>query len=208
MLSLGGSPAAALAETPFERQVLAVLNAARTDPAAYARGLGQYRHYFHANLLRYPGQPADIETTEGVAVVDETIGFLEHQPSLAPVQSAALLQQSAADLVADQSQSGTTGHDGSDGSTPGDRAVRRGGGAYVAEVIAYGPIDAEDVVRQLVVDDGVSDRGHRNILYSPDLRFAGVACGPHPQYRMMCVIDLGITPDGHFSSAQARAAAR
>ncbi len=186
----------AAADTRFEHQVLAALNAARTDPAAYAAGLKQYRTYFHARLLRYPGLNADIETEEGVKVVDETIAFLGRQTPLGPVAAAPLFAASAADLVADQAKGGT-GHESSDGSSPSDRARRHGGGGFVAEVIAYGPIDADDVVRQLIVDDGVSDRGHRSIIYSPELRFAGVSCGPHPEYRTMCVIDLGITPDGH-----------
>src|SRR6187402_3157740 len=187
-LALFGAGDRASAASPFEDQVLAALNAARTDPAAYASGLKQYRTYFHAKLLRYPGQKVDIETEEGAAVVDETIAFLASQAPLARLESAPLLGTSAADLVADQARDGDTGHEGEDGSSPGDRAVRRGGGSYVAEVIAYGPIDAADVVRQLVVDDGVPDRGHRGIIYSPELRFAGVSCGPHPEYRTMCVI--------------------
>jgi uncharacterized protein YkwD len=206
MLAALAAPLAA--QTPFENQVLDALNAARSDPAAYARGLKQYRTYFHAKLLHYPGQSADIETEEGVAVVDETIAFLGHQAALTPVAPAALLEASAGDHVADQGASGAIGHDGSDGSSPGERVKRRGGGAYVAEVIAYGPVDAADAVRQLIVDDGVSDRGHRTIIFSPELRFAGVSCGPHPQYRTMCVIDLGVLPDGRYPARNARTAAR
>lgn len=200
LLALLGAASAA-AQTPFERDVLAALNAARADPAAYAAGLKNYRTYFHARLLRYPGLDADIETQEGVRVVDETIAFLGHQAPLEPVAPAPLLEASSADLVADQAHGGT-GHEGSDGSSPSDRARRHGGGGFIAEVIAYGPVDAQDVVRQLIVDDGVSDRGHRSILYSPELRFAGVSCGPHPEYRTMCVIDLGVTPDGYSPGAR------
>ena len=183
------------AETSLEAQVLAALNSARTDPQNYARGLQRYRTYFDGDLIRYPGQAADLQTEEGVAAVDEAIAFTGRQPALAPVDGAPLLAASAADLAADQA-SGGIGHSGSDGSSPADRARRHGGGGYVAEVIAYGPVDAADVVRQLIIDDGVPDRGHRSILYSPELRFAGVACGHHPEYRVVCVIDLGIRSDG------------
>ena len=198
---------AAVAETPFEHQVLVALNAARTDPASYADDLRRYRAYFRGNILHYPGVEAGMETQEGAKVVDEAIDFLSHQPALEPVQTAPLFAASAADLVADQAQGGT-GHESSDGATPADRAGRHGGGGFVAEVIAYGPIDAADVVRQLVIDDGVADRGHRNILYSPALRFAGVACGPHPEFRTMCVIDLSISADGRNPEARPRRAAR
>ncbi len=207
LASVSGVPTAVVAETPFEQQVLAALNAARTRPAAYADSLRQYRTYFHAKLLRYPGESADIETEEGVTVVDETIAFLARQAPLAPVEGAPLFVASARDLVVDQAQGGT-GHESSDGSSPADRARRHGGGDFVAEVIAYGPVDPADVVRQLIIDDGVADRGHRSIIYSPELRFAGVACGPHPEYRTVCVIDLGATPDGRYAARGPRAPAR
>ena len=194
------------AQTPFEREVLDVLNRARTDPAGYAAALKQYRRLFHANLVSLPGQDADYETAEGVAVVDETIAFLGRQPALGPVAPAEILESSAADHVRDQGASGETGHAGHDGSAPADRVRRHGGGAYVAEVIAYGAVDAVDMVRQLIVDDGVADRGHRSILYSPELRYAGVSCGKHPEFRTMCVIDLAITPDARSGPRQAAAA--
>jgi uncharacterized protein YkwD len=207
-LGLFGLAGTASAATTLEQQVLVALNQARADPSAYARSLRQYRTFFRANLLHYPGQDVDIETQEGVKVVDEAIAFLADRTPLQPIQPSAILGATAGDLVSDQSGSGDTGHKGGDGSAPGDRARRHGGGTYVAEVIAYGPADAADVVRQLIVDDGVADRGHRNILYSPELRFAGVACGPHPEFRTMCVIDLGVTADGREPGGGTRTAAR
>lgn len=189
------------AQTPFECQVLAALNAARTDPVAYADGLRQYRGYFRDKMLRYPGTVEDIETEEGVVAVDEAAAVLDRQKPLPPVEPALLFMVSARDLAIEQAEGGT-GHDGRDGSSPGDRAKRHGGGGFVAEVIAYGPADAADVIRQLIVDDGVADRGHRVILYSPELRFAGVACGPHPDYRTLCVIDLGMRPDGRYEEGR------
>jgi uncharacterized protein YkwD len=200
------SPASA--ESSLETAVLAELNDARADPAAYARKLETYRTYFHAKMVRMPGLKVDIETEEGVAAVDETIGFLARQAPLGRLDTAVLLRAAAADHVAEQSATGATGHDSDDGSEPADRVKRRGGGPYVAEVIAYGPIDAADVVRQLIVDDGVADRGHRTVLFSPELRYAGVSCGSHLAYRTMCVIDMGMTADGRLGGGGSATAAR
>ena len=207
-LALTLVPAIAPAQTIDDRKLLVELNAARSDPAAYARGLQQYRSYFHANLLRYPGLDVDIETEEGVAVVDETITYLRGQSRLGQIEPSALLRVAAAEHLADQQRSGAVGHAGSDGSSPGFRVKRLGGGSYVAEVISYGSIDAADAMRQLIVDDGVADRGHRSIIYSGELRYAGAVCGPHPVYRTMCVIDLGMTPDGRDPQESRRYAAR
>jgi uncharacterized protein YkwD len=201
------APSGASAETAFEREVLTSLNFARANPAAYARGLDHYRSYFQANLVRYPGLKPAIVTNEGVAPVKEAMVALASQEPLVPLQSSVRLAASAGDLVADQARGGE-GHVGSDGSSPSDRLRRHGGGIYVAEVIAYGPVDAADVVRQLIVDDGVADRGHRTLIYSPELRYAGVSCGPHPIYRTVCVIDLGITQDGRDADRGIRVASR
>jgi len=192
---------AAPAIRPIDTASLIVqLNAARADPHSYGHGLQQYRAWFHGDLLRYPNLDYDIETEEGVAVVDETIAWLGHQSPLVKVEPSALLAKAAAAHLADQARTGGQGHAGSDGSSPGERVRRLGGGAYVAEIISYGSVDAVDAMRQLIVDDGVADRGHREIVYSAELRFAGAACGPHPIYGSMCVIDLGVTPDGNWRS--------
>jgi len=174
------------------------LNTARSDPHSYGNQLQQYRAWFHGDLLRYPTLDYDIETEEGVAVVDETISWLGRQAPLGRIEPSALLAKAAAMHLADQARTGQQGHAGADGSSPGERVRRLGGGSYVAEIISYGSVDAVDAMRQLIVDDGVADRGHREIVYSAELRFAGAACGPHPVYGSMCVIDLGVTPDGTF----------
>jgi uncharacterized protein YkwD len=58
------------------------------------------------------------------------------------------------------------------------------------EVIAYGSGRAEDVVLQLIIDDGVPGRGHRRILFNPAYTLIGTACAPHPVWRTVCVLDF------------------
>ena len=193
-LLMAGAPAHG--QTDYEARVLATLNFARAQPAAYAETLRQYRAYFHAKLVTLPGADEDVETVEGVRPVDEAIVYLQRHGALAPMAAGKTLTAAAGDHAAEQARSGAVGHGGEDGSSPGDRAERHGGGPYVAEAIMYGAADPDDVVRQLIVDDGVMDRGHRTILFESRYRFAGVACRPHPTYRTVCVIDLADTPNG------------
>lgn len=181
--------------------VLASFNAARMQPAAFVDTLTTYRSFFKANLVVIPGQPVMVQTQEGRAPVDEAIRFLRGRAPLVPLAPSDVLQRAAADHVAEQSRTGRTGHYDQDGSSPADRVERHGGGTQVAEVIAYGARDAKDVIRLLVVDDGVPDRGHRVVMFADHLRYAGVACGPHPQYGTMCVIDMSDTPDGSWGMA-------
>lgn len=190
--------------SPFERAVLERLNAARADPAAMAALLQARRTRYDGLIERLPTKAADMETVEGVVPVDEAVVYLSRISRLGSLSEAPVLRLTASDHVSDQARTGRTGHRGGDGSMPWDRSTRHGGGRHVAEVITYGSDTPEDVVEDLIVDDGVPDRGHRNIVYDPRLRYAGVSCGPHPQYRIMCVVDLAITPDGDESDLPLR----
>lgn len=187
---------AAPAQPGLSREIIAEINFARTRPRAYAERLRDYRALFRGKVVRYPGNPTGLLTSEGVDAVDEAIRFLDRQAPLEPIQASALLARAAGDHVAEQGPRGATGHVSADGASPRDRVQRRGGGIYVAEVITYGPPSAAEVVRQLIVDDAVPGRGHRKTLFAAEMRYAGVACGAHRVYRMMCVANLGREPDG------------
>jgi uncharacterized protein YkwD len=188
----------------IESEVLVALSAARMSPSDYAKTLRRYRGFFHANVVTMPGATTDFETEEGVVPVDEAIAFLTQQPPLVALEKGTTLVDAARDHVREQGSTGRTGHYSADGSGPAERNVRHGGGKQIAEVIAYGATDAIDVIRQLIVDDGVRDRGHRVLIYADHLRYAGVACGPHPEFGTMCVIDMSDTPDGKAGSGGQR----
>ena len=67
----------------------------------------------------------------------------------------------------------------------GNRWIGRAG-----ENIHYGPQDARGIVVALIVDEGVSGRGHRKNLFSPAFAVAGVAHGGHARFGAMCVMDF------------------
>jgi uncharacterized protein YkwD len=176
--------------------VLQQMNYIRENPYSYIGQLQKYRTYFASKFVIPPKASFVIATQEGARPVDEAIGFLRRQQRLTGLTATSRLSAAAHDLVADQSITGRTGHIGSDGSRPGDRVRRHGGDEYVSELIVYGPIDPQEAVRQLLVDDGVPDRGHRFAMFDPYVKFVGISCGNHPTYRTMCVFDLSRFPDG------------
>ena len=180
-----GGPVAAAARA----DIVAELNAARTDPAGYARKVRAFRALFRGDRIERPGETA-VVTREGVAAVDEAIAFLERQTPLPALRGQAGLDRAAGDHAADQARSGAVAHAGGDGSSPGERMRRYGRWSATGEAIAYGPHRAEDVILQLIVDDGVPDRGHRRILFNPVYEQIGAACAPHPVWREVCVLDF------------------
>jgi uncharacterized protein YkwD len=184
------APTTASATVRLETAVLAGLNAARADPKGYADGLRRYETYFHGQQVDEPGHPPAM-TTEGVAAVDNAIGWLDGRMPAPPLQYSDALARAARRLADDQGPRGGYSHVGSDGSTLRDRL--QGVGVWAAameEDISLAQPTAEGVVRQLIIDDGVPGRGHRQAAFDPGLTIAGVACGPHATYGAMCVIDF------------------
>lgn len=154
------------------QSVLDELNFARTRPAEYAATV-----------------PAD--TIAG----QEAIAFLRAQAPVAALSASPLLDGAASAHVSDQAKSAAPGHTGADGSTPMQRMQRAGVWSTIyAEEIALGADSAQAIVRQLIIDRGVAGHPHRTDLFSPNLKFAGVACGPSTAASSICVIDLAAAP--------------
>jgi uncharacterized protein YkwD len=174
--------------SPLEEAVVSEINKARTAPRDYASLLEQYKKYYDKKLLKLPGQ-TPILTKEGAGAVVEAVRYLRSVKPLPPLNPSKGMSSGARDHVKDQGSSGFTQHKGSDGSQAGDRVNRYGAWEKtIAENIAYGSDKARTIVIFLILDDGVSNRGHRKTIFSPDFRVIGVACGHHPTYRTVCVI--------------------
>lgn len=115
------------AGTVVRADIVAELNAARTDPAAYARKARALRALFNGDRIERPGEIA-VVTREGLAAVDEAIAFLERQTPLPALRDSPGLARAAADHAGEQGRTGDVGHDGADGSSAGDRMRRQAAG--------------------------------------------------------------------------------
>lgn len=172
----------------LEMEVVRQTNLARSNPKEFAKHLENLRKYYSGSLLKVPGR-VPVRTNEGVKAVDEAIRYLKKVKPVPILSVSQGMSNAARDHVADQSKSGKTGHGGGDGSEPFERMERYGNWQGLSgENIAYGDDDARMIVMQLIIDDGVPSRGHRDNIFNPEFRVTGVAFGSHPAYRNMCVI--------------------
>ena len=184
------APATAL-DLNLGKQVLAEINLARTEPRAYAGFLRELRRQFRGKYYLQPGSTTRIQTSEGVTAVDEAIRYLSRSKPLPPLTWSEGLAAAAAELAEEQGGSGATGHTGRQSHGVRERIERHGKwDRKIGENIGYGPKGARNMVMQLIIDDGVPDRGHRINTFSTDFTTAGVACGPHPRFGSMCVVDF------------------
>lgn len=171
--------------------ILDELNLARTSPQTYMMILKEFRSRFRGNHFLLPDDRTLMQTSEGTTAVDEGINFLSIQKKLPELTWSQGLACAAAQLVSEQSVSGEIGHFGTVSGDMKKRIERHGKWAgSIAENIGYGPSDPRLSVVQLIVDDGVQDRGHRINIYTENFRTVGISCGPHPKFGSMCVMDF------------------
>ena len=171
----------------LERGVLDELNRVRSDPQDYAASLERDLQYYHGNLFRRPGDDSALETREGTAAVREAIRVLRQTKPVGALHTSAGMTLGARDHVKDQAPRGLMNHKGTDGSMAWDRVSRYGDWkTKINENMTFGPTTPHDVVAALIVDDGISDRGHRKNILDPDVKWIGISCGPHKILRVMC----------------------
>ena len=177
-----------------EQAVVREITKIRMFPREYAKYLRALGTRFEGTLWRLR-EHVPIRTNEGRRAVLEAAEFLEQVPPITgQVAFSEGLRAAAWEHVADQGPSGQTGHVGVSGSTFGERIRRYGTpGLLIGEVINYGEETPRMTVIQLVIDDGVADRGHRRNLFNADFQVAGAAIGDHKGYGAMTVVDMADT---------------
>lgn len=174
-----------------EQNLIAEHSRVRQNPQSYLPILESHLASMDAqgNIPGGCGQNCTLLTQEGRSAVEEAIDFLRNQSPVGPVSASSNIARAAKAHATDQ-VNGAVGHNSSDGSSFSERldsfGIKRAG---VGENIAYGPKTARAVIMNLIIDDGVANRGHRTNIFAPDWAVAGAGCGPHATFRTVCVIN-------------------
>jgi len=140
-----------------------------------------------------------IQTDGGREWYEATIRDLRHgrdRHQVGFVRWSGALAQQCYNLISQQGPAGHYGHIGEDGSTLRDRVDRYASGwTAAAEIITYsdryGRIGS-DLIKQLLLDDGIDTLAHRRTLLNPSWTHAGVSCGCHADYSMTCCLAFGV----------------
>lgn len=200
LLVVASAALVSAAVSDVEKDVLKWLNIARTEPLKMAAELEKMLPNFDAKtpmLYHIPGDPVGLLTNEGAAAVREAIAALKTVNGLPGNQKPGALLfangllNSAQDHAQDQGSNGVFSHTGTDASTPWSRVAKYGTWKVTAaENMGTGYNTGVDIVRQLLIDDGEPDRGHRKNILNPTLKNVGVAVRPHKVYDFVNVQDF------------------
>jgi len=173
--------------------IIIELNRARSNPAGYAKKLEDFKEHYVGKYIYFAGR-TQVVTEEGVSAVNEAIESLKSTAPVPLLRVSKGLCASAKAHAEDQGPKGLVSHEGSDNSSPDERMNRFGTwGKAFGENIEYGNFSAEEIVMQLIIDDGVPGRSHRENIFNPLYSVVGVGFGPHQRYGQMCVMDFAGT---------------
>ena len=143
--------------------------------------------FFKDKIFRHPAE-LPIDTYEGVQGFLDAIEFLKKQKPVEALQYSGELSQACKDHAKDIGSKGLSSHEGSDGNGLSERIEKyiEWDGA-VAENLDFCYKFAENIVMNLIVDDGSKEKHQRFNLFNPDFKFAGVGCDAHKTFKICTV---------------------
>ena len=183
----------------LDLEVFQEQNKVRANPKSLVPYLEAKLPLFDGLKFKVPGK-ITLVTNEGGKAIQELIDYLnkalpakemklsDESWKTTPVAGAALkleagMSKACEDHVIQTGPVGHVGHDGTDGSQPWDRLDKYGNWQnIVAESLSYGHTTGKGVVAQLLVDDGVSSRGHRYNMMNPNHLVTGIFSGMHSKF--------------------------
>lgn len=169
---------------------------ARSDPKKYVQlYIEPFSRTFRNNgsYETYEIDGKIFMSNEGKKAAEECISEMTGTAPMGILKPQNGLAKAAKSHALSQSKTGTTGHNRADGKDFSAALSQYGTYSFIGESISYGMASARSIVIQLMVDDGVSSRGHRKNLLNTNFEFTG--CGftdTHTKHKYECVIDYAI----------------
>ena len=164
-----------------EKKVVLLSNLARLDGALFAQ---TYLQDYVAGKLKG-------KESRYVRSLSTELQKVKGLPMLKPHEK---LFKAASYHANDMGTKGLMGHNSSDGVDFFARIrsfMNPSSNFSFAENCAYGFSSANDIVLQLLIDEGIPALGHRKNLLSDKFDLVGVSIQPHKKYRHNCVQDFG-----------------
>ena len=179
-----------------ERDLVMYMNLARLDGERFFNTFFQdYVNIHNARMRKYSNYEAlrINRSNSYYRSLERDLKSIKNLNMLYPDQ---VLSKVALSHVKDLDRNNFAGHNSSDGRTAKDRINKVYPNRSMAENCAFGFEEGLANVCMLLLDQGVPNLGHREVMLSTKykLNFVGVAIGPHKGYKYCAVIDFVALP--------------
>lgn len=180
--------------TDTEYLLLQAVNKVRTDPRSLIPAINKKLECLNAegNAFVYPDKQDVENCVEGAAPYQELLETIESMRPIVTLLDVPMgMLLAARDHTNDLARRMEITQEGSDNSTPQMRLNRYGRvGNKSSQLLSIGMAEVQDMVLQLLSDDGIPTRVDRKALLDPDARVCGISIGKHSIHETVAVIVL------------------
>jgi hypothetical protein len=173
----------------IEQEIFKLQNEIRKDPQSYVEKLENSLKFYQNNILSRENE-IPIPTYEGVEAVKDAITFLKNQQPVPELAYSKEMSLSCKDLINDIGPKGLVSHEGIENKNLYNRLEKYcDWDGAIAENLDFGFKIPENIIMNMVIDDGDENRYQRKNLFYPDFRYVGIGVGPHREYGICVVIE-------------------
>ena len=172
--------------TAKPKEIIEEINKLRSNPPLYAKKVEEYSQYFTDKIIKLPNLNIKIQTQEGATPYLETVEYLkglEKVNELIPSKALCEIAQEFVDNVKD-SETGEIDEE------IHEQIIDKHGtftGRFT-RAMDFGGFTSEQIVINLLVCDGDTDRSQREPVLGTGLNKIGIAFGKHNVYSTVCVL--------------------
>ena len=129
-----------------------------------------------------------IETYEGIQCINNAIEFLKNQNPIKPLKYSFELSKSCKDHAKDIGSKGLSSHEGSDGKGLCERIEKYTEWNWsIAENLSFCWSLAENIIMDIIIDDGFKEKNQRKNLFNPNFSYGGIGCDSHITFKT-CIV--------------------
>ena len=173
----------------IEEEIFKEQNELRKNPKSYIKKLENSLNFYQNNIL-FKENEIPIPTYEGIEAVKEAINFLKNQKPVPELIYSKDISLSCKDLVNDIGPKGLISHEGTEIKNIYNRLEKYcDWDGAIAENLDFGFKIPENIIMNMIIDDGDENRYQRQNLFFPDFKYVGIGVGPHRDYGISVVIE-------------------
>ena len=176
----------------IEKEIYKEQNELRKNPKSYIEKLKDSLKYYKNNILSKDGE-IPIPTYEGVEAVKDAINFLQNQKPVPELVYSKDISLSCKDIIEDIGPKGLVTHEGTEAKNIYNRIEKYcEWDGVLAENLDFGFKKPENIIMNMLIDDGDENRYQRKNLFYPDFKYVGIAVGPHRDYGFCVAIEYAL----------------
>ena len=170
--------------------IISEINKVRQNPSSYIPLIKKQKDLIKGEIL-YRTNETPIQLTEGIKSFENAIEYLKKKKKVLKLEENKNLNLAALDLVNDIGPKGLFSHEDSNGNNLNDRIEKYCEWENCCnEIIQFSTNKPEEIIIDIIVDDGIENKLNRESLFNDNYKFIGCGINEHKDFGFVIAIIL------------------